>query len=163
VNSFWTTCFGSKRLTFLTRGIHRVMASTSDYETGDRVRYPARFAFFFFFCLAPFTLYQKPAIDHCPCNSPPNTPGLTPANHCRRKACITTNISIVHLVEFSCVKYSTVHYGRTIHVLYRVIKNMFSPRPLGQGLHTFLSNFSLVVSVVNQSINHCFHSSLNQN
>jgi hypothetical protein len=64
-----------------------------------------------FFCLAPFILYQKPVIDHCPWpssqfnkwhalnkllssphlivigSSPLFTP-LTPANHCRRKTCI---------------------------------------------------------------------------
>jgi hypothetical protein len=76
-----------------------------------RVRYPAGFTFFFFFCVAPFTMYQKPVIDHCPWPSsqfnkwhaqnkllssslighreqPLVHSPLTPANHCRRKVCL---------------------------------------------------------------------------
>jgi hypothetical protein len=39
-------------------------ASTSDYESSDQGSIPGWVHFFL--CLAPFTMYQKPGIDHCP-------------------------------------------------------------------------------------------------
>jgi hypothetical protein len=89
------------------------MVARPTTNLATRVWYPAGFTFFFFFCLAPFTMYQNPVIDHCPWPSSPfnkwhaqnvllsssfihchreqplvHSP-LTPAsaNHCRRKAC----------------------------------------------------------------------------
>jgi hypothetical protein len=63
------------------------LASTSDYESnpgcGTRVRYPAGFTFFFLFCLAPFTMYQTPVIDHCPWPSWHCSPSSTPPSHQR--------------------------------------------------------------------------------
>jgi hypothetical protein len=39
------------------------MASMLDYDPGS---IPDWVHFFLIFCLAPFTLYQRPVIDHCP-------------------------------------------------------------------------------------------------
>jgi hypothetical protein len=78
----------------------------SDYESSDPGLILGWVNFFLFFCLAPFTMYQKPVIDHCPWPSSQfnkwhaqnkllssslivigSSPcPLTPANHCHRKA-----------------------------------------------------------------------------
>jgi hypothetical protein len=92
------------------------------------------------------TIYFAPAIDHCPWPSsqfnkrhvnyfllhliligsspwfiPPHTPGLTPANHCRRKACLTVFSSMWRGLQISLayIRIGTIVWSNIIcmHVM----------------------------------------------
>jgi hypothetical protein len=131
------------------------MASTSDYDPGS---IPGWVHFFFFFCLAQFTMYQKPLNDHCPWPSsqinkwhaqnqyssslivigsgPWFTP-LTPANHCRRNEVglchpVTLEVPSCILGRFGrCCETLIVYYNiyASFHPVLRVLKRIHYKSP----------------------------------